>query len=239
MHISSKSMTAFLPVRKGSQRIENKNTRKFSRFAGGLLEVKLLQLIGVEQIHEIILSTNDEECLKIGELFNKKYKKIKVIRRPDNLCEDNTNLTDLVEYVPTVCSSDNILWTHVTSPFCNSRDYGRAIVSYYNVVNGNNYDSLMSVKRFNGFLWNRDKNDIVNRVTEQKWPRTQDLAELYEIDNAIFIADRDIFKNMLDRIGRAPFLYQHEAIKSFDIDWEDDFKLAEIIFNGISYEDLF
>jgi len=31
----------------------------------------------------------------------------------------------------------------------------------------------------------------------------------------------------LDRIGRHPFLYEQDKIKSIDIDWPDDFYFAE------------
>ena len=56
----------FLPARKGSQRVKNKNTRPFAGIEGGLLANKLEQLLAAERIDVIVLSTNDEECLSIG-----------------------------------------------------------------------------------------------------------------------------------------------------------------------------
>ena len=46
---------AFLPCRSGSQRIKNKNTRKFSKFKFGLFQLKVEQLIKVKELSEIII----------------------------------------------------------------------------------------------------------------------------------------------------------------------------------------
>lgn len=58
------SIAVFLPVRKGSQRVINKNNRPFANKEGGLLEVKLEQLSKLK-VSEIILSTNDEKVLNM------------------------------------------------------------------------------------------------------------------------------------------------------------------------------
>ncbi len=53
------SITVFLPTRKGSQRVKNKNTKPFAEYKGGLLELKLKQLSLID-VDQVILSTNDE-----------------------------------------------------------------------------------------------------------------------------------------------------------------------------------
>lgn len=229
----SSSISVFLPTRKGSQRVSNKNTRPFGGYADGLLELKLSQLIKIRNVHDIVVSTNDEESIRIAERFHQNYPQIKIVRRPDHLASSKTNLTDLVEYVPGIVESDHILWTHVTSPFVGSSDYEDAIKCYLEALN-NGYDSLMSVKKFQNFLWSEDDNDIVNRVTPQKWPQTQDLRELYEIDSAIFLAPKTIYQENKDRIGSKPFLFKQEGFRSFDIDWEEDFSLGEMILEKIN-----
>ena len=55
----------FLPTRKGSERVKNKNTRPFAGMDGGLIENKIRQLLGTKLIDEIILSTNDEKCMEV------------------------------------------------------------------------------------------------------------------------------------------------------------------------------
>lgn len=226
----SKKVSVFLPTRKGSERVLNKNTRKFSNIEGGLLELKLKQLIKVQSVSEVVLSTNDEECMSIANGIYDFENKIKIITRPDSLALSSTNLTDLVAYVPSIVKYSHILWTHVTSPFVLSEDYENAIIKYFYALK-NGYDSLMSVKKFQNFLWSDEKNDIINRINNQKWPKTQDLKALFEINSAIFIACEDTYRMNKDRIGKTPILFEQDNLKSFDIDWEDDFELAEFIYN--------
>lgn len=227
------SVSVFLPTRKGSERVINKNTRTFAGVTNGLLEVKLKQLLNTKLVGEIILSSNDEASLEFGNKLSKEEKRLKIIERPDHLALSSTNLIDLVKYVPTICSEPHILWTHVTSPFVLAEDYDKAIETYFNTQK-EGYDSLMSVKTLQNFLWSKEKNDLINRMTDIKWPRTQDLMPLYEIDSAFFIASQNIYLENQDRIGNKPFLMEQSGYKSFDVDWEDDFELAELIYKSIN-----
>ena len=48
-------------MRKGSQRVKNKNIRDFSGIEGGLTYIKLSQLLEVKEINTIIVSTDHEK----------------------------------------------------------------------------------------------------------------------------------------------------------------------------------
>jgi N-acylneuraminate cytidylyltransferase len=221
-------VSVFLPTRKGSERVVNKNTRTFAGIKGGLLSIKLQQLLKVKSIDEIILSTNDEASVEVASDFT--HKKLKVVKRPENLALTSTNLQDLIDYAPGVCSCDNILWTHVTSPFTNDGHYERAINEYEKLLASRKFDSLMSGNWFKNFLWSQEKNEVINKDSDLKWPRTQDLSNLFEVDSAIFIANKRVYQREQDRIGKRPYLFTQKGNASFDIDWEDDFRLAEILY---------
>lgn len=221
----------FLPTRKGSQRVPYKNTRSFAGFQGGLLENKLLQLLDSIEIDEIILSTNDEECIRIAEPFRRRTEKIKIIPRPESLCLDSTNLQDLIAYVPTITDADNIIWGHVTTPIANGIVYDDAIRSYYSNLN-KGYDSLISVMEFRNFLFN-SKGRLINNTTNLPWPRTQDLAPLYEINHVLFIANREIYIKENNRVGSHPYMYVMNKIQSLDVDWEEDFLIAEEMYKRL------
>ena len=224
-------ISVFLPTRKGSERVINKNTRNFNNIVGGLLFLKLNELLKSELIDEIILSTNDSESIEIASKFNSS--KIIINERPEELAQSNTSLLDLVAYVPTVCNHPNILWTHVTSPFIEASDYDKMIETFFNQLQFG-YDSLMTVKAIKNFVWDEKLKDIVNRVNDEKWPRTQDLKVLFEIDSAAFINSKEMYLSHKNRIGQNPFLYELSGIKGFDIDWQDDFNLAEQLHNVLS-----
>lgn len=221
-------LTAFLPCRKGSQRIPDKNIKPFAGFEYGLIEIKISQLLECSQIDKIILSSNDERIISYAKTINSR--KIHIDKRPDWLGANETTTDQLINYVPELISQGDVLWTHVTSPFINAESYNSIINAYYR-EESNGFDSLMTVKKIQGFLW--DKNGAINyNRSQEKWPRTQTLDPIYEIDSGAFIAPIDVYKNKKDRIGVNPFLFVNDNICSVDIDWPEDFIFAEHIFKS-------
>ena len=89
---------AFVPCRKGSQRVNNKNTKMFSGVEGGLLAIKLTQLLNCKNISQIVVSTNDISVQKIALGFQSS--KIKLDIRPENLAANTTSTDDLIQYIP-------------------------------------------------------------------------------------------------------------------------------------------
>ncbi|SKB36699.1 N-acylneuraminate cytidylyltransferase [Salegentibacter holothuriorum] len=219
----------FLPVRKGSERIERKNTRDFSGIEGGLLKLKLKQLEGLPQNMEVIISTNDEECLEIAGSFFKKIRNLRIIKRADRLGAANTPLKELIKHAGEVSAADFILWTHVTSPFCQNAEYLKAIREFEKGWD-NDFDSLVSGKDYKEFLMDKSSLGIVNNNTAIAWPRTQDLPEWFEINNAIFLTSRANFCKG-KRMGDKPKLLAQSKIVSLDIDYLDDFKIAEAVYD--------
>ena len=220
----------FLPCRKGSQRVPNKNTRIFAGIQGGLLRIKLETLAKSKLVDQIILSSNDEEVLRIGRDFNNP--KLQVLVRPDSLCTSQTSTDELIAYVAELVQEGTILWTHVTSPFLSAETYDKMLTIYHE--NKGIYDSLMSVNVIRDFLWNENAPINYDR-NKEKWPRTQTLQPIYEPNSGAFIADVSIYKTMKDRIGNKVFMFETSKLESLDIDWPEDFDFAEQLYLN-SYE---
>ena len=226
----SEKIAFFLPTRKGSERVKSKNTRPFAGIEGGLVENKIKQLLATKHIDEILFSSNDEMCIAIAEKYASDSR-LRIIPRPNELCLSTTNLQDLICYVPTITNADHILWGHVTSPLVEAKVYDTAIEQYLSKIT-KGYDSLVSVKELKNFLLNQE-GKLVNNTTDIPWPRTQDLEPLYEINHAIFLAKRSVYTEQKNRIGQKPLLYIMDEIHSKDIDWEEDFKIAEIMYKTL------
>lgn len=222
----------FLPVRKGSQRVINKNTRTFSNIAGGILELKLKQLLLSKRLKEIVLSTNDELSMEIAHQIDPAQDRIKVIERPHHLCLDTTPLTELIAYVPEVIQAGHILWGHTTTPFVQAQDYDEGIDLYFSKV-AEGFDSMISVMTLQNFLLDKEGKVFNYDSGKNRWPRTQDLPMLYEVNHAMFIAPRETYINQRNRVGERPYLYVMDKIKSFDIDWYDDFLMAEALYDKL------
>ena len=216
-------ISAFLPCRRGSERVADKNIKKFSKYNFGLTEIKLLQLVKTDLIDRIYLSTDDEKIINFAS--NLKSKKIIIHKRCSLLCQSTTSTDDLVAHAVDLIKEGVILWTHVTSPFLTCRLYDD-IIKRYHIEKNLGFDSLMTVTEIQSFIW--DESGPINYDrTEEKWPRTQTIKPIYEINSGVFLADCEIYKKNKDRIGDCPYLYKLDGLDGFDIDWPEDFVIAQ------------
>jgi CMP-N-acetylneuraminic acid synthetase len=217
------TITCFLPCRKGSERVPKKNIRPFAGYQSGLLEIKLKQLLGCRRIDHVVLSTNDPDIMAYARTL--KSERLEVRPREDSLASSSTSTDELIEYAGEQVPDGDILWTHVTSPFLTAEDYD-AIIETWLDKRSQGYDSLMTVSEIRGFIWNASGPVNYDRNVE-KWPRTQTLDPLYEINSAVFLAPSDVYQRCRDRIGERPYMYVLDKVQGVDIDWEDDFAMAQ------------
>lgn len=223
--MSNEKVTCFLPCRAGSQRVKHKNIKPFASFKYGLAEKKIKQLIKTELIDKVVLSTDDEDILSYASKINNP--KLCLHKRDEALASSETSTDSLVKHAVDLIPEGHILWTHVTSPFIEAEHYTQAIKLYFEQLE-NGFDSLMSTTPLYSFLW-RDGKPLNYERDLEKWPRTQTLKPVYEINSGIFLASADIYRKFGDRIGDSPYLYELDKITSFDVDWPEDFILAEQI----------
>lgn len=221
------NLTCFLPCRSGSERVKNKNIRPFAGYEHGLIEIKLKQLSNVDEIDKIILSTNDIEIINFSKSLN--LQKLVIHERDNSLCSSKTSTDEIIKLVGGLVKEGHILWTHVTSPFINSEMYSDIINSYEKSLS-EGYDSLMTTSEIRSFVWNEEGPINYNREIE-KWPRTQTLPILHEVNSGAFLTHSDIYRKNIDRIGNKVKLYPLSKISGHDIDWPEDFVIAESLLN--------
>lgn len=223
-------INVFLPCKKNSVRVKNKNKRIFANIRFGLVKIKLNQLIKAKLIDKIYLSTNDKKIIRYAESINNK-KVIIHLRKDISLSKSTTMTQKLISHASKIIPNDHILWTHVTSPFISSKIYDETIKVYKKMLKKKRYDSLMTVTKIKGFIWN-DKKSINYNYKKTKWPRTQDIKPLNKINSAIFINSRENFIKYSDRLGKKPFMFELKKYYGLDIDDIEDFYLAEFLFRN-------
>ncbi|MDC7676442.1 acylneuraminate cytidylyltransferase family protein [Asticcacaulis machinosus] len=220
-------VSAFIPCRAGSERVPKKNMRPFGGYEGGLLEIKLKQLGKCDFLDEIIISTNDPDVVSYAEFFSKSDRRIVIDDRPDHLGKSSTSMTEFIQYISSLRPDGAIFWTHVTTPFCNELEYIKAYNAYLKSMESG-HDSFVSVTKLQKFLWNN--NGPINYDNSvEKWPRSQDLQPVYEINHAIYAMKFGDMRDIGDRIGGKPFFYEMEEVSALDIDWEEQFHLLDLI----------
>jgi len=222
-------INAFLPCKKQSQRIKNKNKKIFANITFGLIKIKLSQLIRSKLINKIYLSTDDQQIINFAKKLNNK-KIIIHVRRDKNLSKNNTATQKLIHHAIEIIPDGHILWTHVTSPFINEMIYDKVIKKYKSIIKSK-HDSLMTVTKIQGFVWD-NKSSINYNSKKIKWPRTQDLKMLNKINSGIFLNSRLNYLRFDNRIGKNPYMYEISKFIGLDIDDYEDFKFAEFLFKN-------
>ncbi len=95
--MSRQKLTAIVPVRKGSQRIKNKN---FKPFAGkNLLRIKLEILKKIDIIDSIVVNSDSEEALAMADEFG-----VEQFRREGYYASSECNNSDffqILQKIPT------------------------------------------------------------------------------------------------------------------------------------------
>ncbi|WP_286220281.1 cytidylyltransferase domain-containing protein [Marinobacter apostichopi] len=219
----TEKVTCFLPCRAGSQRVARKNIKPFAGFNFGLIQVKLRQLLSAELIDEVVLSTNDADILAFAESLNEP--RLRLHKRVETLATSETSTDELVAHALSLIDSGHILWTHVTSPFITEKHYDLAVRTYFDKLK-KGYDSLMTTTKIHAFLW-QDEEPINYDRNSEKWPRTQTLKAVHEVNSGAFIAPSSTYRELEDRIGHRPYLYELDKLTGYDIDWPEDFMIAE------------
>jgi len=230
----TKEVIAFLPCRQGSERVVGKNVKPFADIEGGLTTIKITQLINCSGVDRIVISTDDPKVIAIANtLAQSSPKPIEVIERPHHLCLSSTSMDDFILYIPTIITQGIIFWVHVTEPFADEHIYNAVIESYHqNVVNGS-HDSLLTVTNLQTFVW--DQNGPVNYDRSvQKWPRSQDLPPMYEVNCAVFMISPQLMVAHADRVGAKPLLFPLEFPATVDIDIDNDFFMAESLWRAMN-----
>ena len=232
-------ISIFVPIRKGSKRIINKNFKRLPFFKNGLTEIKIKQLEKFKSISpklkqkfEYVISTDCEKILKIL----KDYPWINSYKRKKNLSSDDS-LDKLIEHVPFICRGKYILWTHVTSPFFNQNDYYNFIKKFLLWNKTRKFKSAFSADKVQKFIYREDKKWISHNYNKKKWPRTQDLLNSYILNSAALIAERKIYTKNNDRLCSNPLPIISEPKSGFDVDDLNDFKYVRNTLkkNGIKF----
>ena len=113
-------LTAVIPVRKGSQRVKNKNFKKFNN--QNLLIHKILKLKKINLFDEIIVNTDSTKAIKIAKSLGVSYHK-----RKDFFASSRCPNNKFWQHVGQTTNSKYIFFTNCTSPLIKLSTYKKAI----------------------------------------------------------------------------------------------------------------
>ncbi len=212
-------IVAIVPMKLNNQRLPQKNTKCFTN-GKPLCYYILSTLLTVNGIDDIYVYCSNPDIQKFVP------KGIKYLRRPDFLDKDTTKINDVLQCFAEDVSADIYVMAHTTAPFVKKESIEIGIQA---VVSGK-YDSSFAAKKLQDFLW---KDNIPFNYELNNIPRTQDLDVIYEETSGFYIYKKEVITKLNRRIGDKPYIVEVSEVESVDIDEEEDFIIADAIFNHI------
>jgi CMP-N,N'-diacetyllegionaminic acid synthase len=205
-----------IPARAGSKGIENKNI--YPLCGKPLIEWTFEEVIK-SRLSASIISSNDERIKEISDYKNFYW------LRPNNLCENNTKMIDVIKYVVHQFEShkdkhvDAVMILQPTSPLRTKEDINKAIQLFQSFQFDGKYDSLYS-----GYYMGIKTKEPYDKHTAKPH---------FQRNGAIFITRRDLLdqgKLWSDNVIE----FEMPKSRSIDIDDMDDMYMAEsLIKNGV------
>ena len=205
---------AFVPIRLNSQRVAGKNLRPLD---GSPLMCHILKtLTTVEGIDEVYVFCSDESIRPLLP------EGVRFLRRDPSLDRDTTLGREIYDSFTASVDADLYILAHATSPFIRAATLADALGK----VRSGEYDSAFSAEKIQTFAWfeGRPLNYALDNI-----PRTQTIEPVYIETSAFFIFSRELWCGRGRRIGDRPYMAVVDRIEGLDIDYPEDFAMAEII----------
>jgi CMP-N-acetylneuraminic acid synthetase len=211
-------ISTVITIRQGSQRVKNKNLKKFSK--KNLLIYKIETLLKVKSIKNIIINTDSEEAIEIAKKYNLNFH-LRDSYYASSECPNNEFWGHIAENT----KSDYILFTHCTNPLVEASTYENFINFFVN--NRLEFDSFNSVSEVREFLILNEKplNFNFNEA-----PNSQNLPDVIKLNFAINILSTSLMLKKKSLIGFKPYFYKIKNEEGFDINTDLDFSYAEFLF---------
>lgn len=212
-------VAAFLPAKGSSERIECKNLK--------LLDGKPLFLHTLEKltecdfIDEVYLDSESDHILGYAPYLN--YIPLK---RDPMLANNKTDGHKMFYNEVSQVEADIYIQILGTSPFIKKETIRKGVDILKNCPE---YDSVVLVKREKQYTWN-DKGPNYN---VDSIPNSKDLPDTIIETMGLYIVRADYALSAKKRIGEHPFLLEADAIEAVDVNYPDDFFLADMVAKGL------
>ena len=211
-----------MPMKGHSERVPNKNMKLFG--GNPLFHAVMKTLTRSQYIQRIVINTDSQI---IADNATQHFKKVDIVWRPESIRGDFVSMNKIIAYDIKKYSNDFFLQTHSTNPLLTYQTIDNAIKIFFASLD--TYDSLFSVNRLQTRLYWENVKPVNHNL--EILSRTQDLPPIFEENSNIYIFSKQSFQSSgNNRIGKKPQMFEINKMESIDIDEEQDFKMAEMIY---------
>jgi regulator of RNase E activity RraA/CMP-N-acetylneuraminic acid synthetase len=215
-------VVAFLPAKGTSSRIPNKNVQLLD--GKPLFLHSLEKLVACDFIDEVYLDT---ECDAVADLASELD--CYVLRRSPDLASNKTDGNRLFMNEVDSVEADIYIQMLCTSPFIDPETIRKGI----DKVASKKFDSAVLVRRDKQYQWN-DNGPIYDI---ENIPNSVDLEDSVIETMGLYIVSSDAARRTQRRIGDLPYQLEASPIEAIDVNWPEDFELANLMAAGIREKD--
>jgi len=221
MKNKNKKIVGLIPARFGSVRVKCKNLRLMAGKPLIYYSIKALQ--GCRSFDEIYVNSDSQLIGKVAQRYN-----IPFYKRPKKLATSQSMIDEYIYDFLIHVPCDVLAVVNPTSPFLTSQDIDQTIKHFLK----SDYDTMLACEniRTHCFL----KNKAINFSTKGKHPRSQDIEPIQALNFAVTVWNAKAFVKQFAQKGHAVYtgklgFHSFEGLAAVDIDWEEDFFIAENI----------
>ena len=214
----TKIIKALIPVRAGSQRVKNKNIRPFA--SSSLLEIKIKQLLSIKELDGVVVNSESDEMLDIAKALG-----AETYKRDDYYASSTVPINEFYRNIGETTAADIIVYANATNPLLKNESVSNAIKAF--IKKDSQYDTLNTAHLIKEFMWLNNK--PINYELDNM-PKSQNLPNIYALNFALNIFDRQYAIDNSSIVGKHPLLFELDSIEATDIDNEIDFEFAEFMY---------
>lgn len=210
-------VVAFLPAKGTSSRVESKNLKLLD--GKPLFLHTLEKLMECDFIDEVYLDTESDQVIDLASETN-----CKVFKRDKDLASNATDGNKLFLNEVNHVDADIYIQILGTSPFIDINTIKQGI----DAITNSDYDSAVLIRNEKLYTWNK------------KGPNydIEDIPNSFNLDDTIietmglYIVKKQTALETLRRVGNKPYLLEATPLEAIDVNWPEDFELANLIAIG-------
>ncbi|NJE29248.1 cytidyltransferase [Megamonas funiformis] len=212
-------IVAFLPVKGTSERVENKNMKLMD--GKPLFLHTLEKLVKCNFLDEVYLDSESQKVFDIASEIECKH-----IYRDPELATNKTDGHKLFYNEVKQVDADIYVQILCTSPFIKPETIERGIKILQEKPE---YDSVVLMAKEKQYLWKE------NQPIYDKYhiPNSKDLPDTMVETMGLYIIRKDVALKNKMRFGDKVYFLEAEAIEKIDVNYPDEFKLANYIAAGL------
>ena len=217
-----KKILAVIPVREKSSRLKNKNIK---RLCGHELFLWTYQFAKeTKLINNIIISTESKKILNIAKKYGYKNNYLRKKSLSKKNVRNIRTVIDVVNYEKkNLREYDYVLLLHCTSPIRVKNSLNNAIKNFYKSKCDSAVSVSQGIKKKDNFICEIKNNNL--KIQENNFYK----KKLHFFNAAIYITKPELLKKNFKFINKKIFPIVQSNVESVDINFLEDFKLAETL----------